>query len=225
MGAGPLGVCRDREAQRLTTTMAETLRARYAALPGSTHIASAFACAGLAVWLDRRRPRYVYEAGGGIGTLSLVALTALREFDVPRLQYQMEERDPWCLTQWKNHIGPLASEGVVLTTEWIAPRQPFDFVILDGPSGPYWEWLAHRAVIFVEGNRRPQRAALEAVLRGRRGLCRAHWKPQDRSKGYWVYQLDPTRLELLRCLAVRLRETLRDGFGRLSGRALGKKRR
>ena len=190
-------------------------------LPGSEQIASEFACVGLTAWLRRCCPQHLYEAGGGIGTLSAVVLATS---SLPGLRYQMEERDTWCRAAWADNIGPVVGGSVIVMPSWVAPATPFDFVILDGPSGPYWDYLARHSTVFVEGNRRSQRAALESALRGCRRVCRAHWKPSDRSKGHWIYQLDPTPAERLWFVCVRARESLRDLYGRVTGRALGKKR-
>lgn len=169
--------------------------ARFRRLPGSEQVATDYAIEGLLRWLRRRRPRHVYEAGGGIGCLSAIILAVCPISD-RRFGYQMEERNAFCRSAWDEHLGRTAGTAVFKTIDWTPPSRPFDFVVVDGPHGPYWEHLASRATVFFEGNRIPERAALAAALRrGHRRVAWANWRPLDRSKGVWIAQLDPAVVE------------------------------
>lgn len=190
---------------------ARGLFAVFRALPGSEQVATGYAIEGLLRWLRRRRPRHLYEAGAGLGTLSAAILTTAPE-DTTCFRCQIEERSAEYRALWERRLGPLVSAtAIVRTADWIAPPHPFDFVIVDGPHGPYWKHLAPKATVFFEGNRVNERADLAAALgRGRRRVAWANWRPLDRSKGFWVAHLDPTRLESCRFALVRWRQWLLD---------------
>lgn len=171
------------------------LFAVFRALPGSEQIATAYAIEGLLRWLRRRRPQHIYEAGAGLGTLS-VAILSTAPVDSTHFRCQVEERDVEYRALWERRLGPLVGATIVRTADWTPPLRPFDFVVVDGPHGPYWDHLAPRAVCFFEGNRVNERADLAAALwRGQRGVAWGNWRPMDRSKGYWVALLDPTIVE------------------------------
>jgi SAM-dependent methyltransferase len=197
------------------------LHAHFAELPGSEQIASPFALAGLAVWLDRRQPRIVLDVGCGIGTT-----TAL----IGRwgaTQIVAVEDDPWCLAQARRNLRGVWAE-ILWYDKVPSAYMSFPFVVLDGPQIRLEDWccLEDRAVVFVEGGRRGQRAHLEAWLRAeRRAFCHAEWKPKDRTKGFHVYVTEPTRWERAWFATVRLREGWRDLRARLRGIPVGKRRR
>ena len=134
----------------------------------------------------------------------------------------MLEDDVWCRVALAANTG---LEAVPHTCPW-ADLGPWDIVVVDGGDDrdDYYADLRSRAIVFFEGGRRGQRAVLEATWRGRRAFCRAHWKPADRSKGFWIYQLEPTSGERLWFAAVRARETIHDAVARLVGRPIGKRR-
>ena len=202
----------------------------FVAYPGSEQIASVAAIEGLMRWLQWCRPKSALEVGSGLGTLTAV----LRDFCTASLW--LVEPDPWCREQLTRHVlwrmswWSLWNQTVALVPAWsvgLAPSHGFDFVVVDGGDrrGDYYAYLAPRAVVFFEGRRRPQRAVLEAMWRGRRRFAQAEWKPRDRSKGYWIYLFEPTLGERVWFGAVCLREWLRDALARLRGRAVGKSAR
>ena len=184
---------------------ARYLFAVFRALPGSEQVATSYAIEGLLRWLRRRRPQHLYEAGAGLGTLSAAILTTA-PVDNASFRYQLEERHVECRALWERRLGPLVGTDIVRTPDWTPPPRPFDFVVVDGPHGPYWHHLAPRAIVFFEGNRVTERADLASALRRRRRVAWANWRPLDRSKGFWVAHLDPTRLESCRFALVRWRE-------------------
>ena len=193
---------------------------RFKVLPGSSQISSPFALAGVSWWLDRRQPTLICEIGGGIGCASEM-LCQWAE-GRPCLVVVVED-NPWCLDQWRRNVRPSLEVRLAVT----APPWVWDFVVLDGPQVPpgLWErFLAPRTVIFVEGGRRDQRREIREALRNaRRRACWASWRPPSRAKGFHVCQLEPTALERLWFLTVRLREWGRDLPARWRGRPIGKK--
>ena len=197
------------------------VHAHFAGLPGSGQIASRFAVEALAWWLTRQNPRHLCDVGAGIGTLTAIA--ALWS----QAEIVAVEDDPWCLEQARRKLKTIWSAHPILWYDKIpSGYMTFDFLILDGPQVRPGDWacLERRAVVFVEGGRRGQRAELETALRGNRPFCRASWKPADRSKGYHMYLLEPTRWERTWFACVRLREEWRDLRARLRGVAAGKRR-
>lgn len=203
------------------TTVADLHRV-FAARDGAEQIASAFAMAGVQRWLRRRRPRVVCEIGGGIGALSSAILQALP----PGASYTIVEPDPWCRERLAEQFAPwIAARSILVVPEFERPARPINLLVVDGGNTcpEYYVHLAHRAVVFWEGRRRPQRAVFRGVCA--RPYCEAEWKPPDRSKGYAVAQLDPTAAERLWFGSVRLRQWAADERARSRGHPVGKRRR
>lgn len=207
---------------------------RFLARPGSEHIASEFALAGLAYWLNRQRPRRILEVGAGIGCLSeVIGRWMASDFAAfAETEAVCVEDDPWCQTQWRENLKCLPP-GMRLADK-VPIHEYWDFVILDGPQIRPEDWavLTPGATVFIEGGRRAQRTALETFLRlgdessGRsaRPFVRAQFRPPDRTKGFSAIRLDPTRGERLWFSAVNTREWLLDLPLRLVGQPLGKRR-
>ena len=198
------------------------LHAHFAALPGSEQIASAFAVEGLAVWLSRRHPQRVCDIGAGIGTLTAV-IAKWSHAEIVAV-----EDDPWCLAQARLNLrGSWSAHEILWYDKVPSSCMSWDFIVLDGPQvrREDWQALEPHGLVFVEGGRRGQRAHLEAELRALgRPFCRANYKPADRSKGYWLYLVEPLLWERLLLAGVRLREWGRDLRARLRGVTLGKRR-
>lgn len=197
---------------------------RFRARAGSEQIASEFAVAGLADWLNRQRPRRVLEIGSGIGCLSeVIRRWMTSDFAAfAETEAVCVEDDPWCQAQWRQHLQFLPP-GMRLVDK--VPNEFFDFVVLDGPQLRPEDWavLTPQATVFVEGRRRDQCQALRAFLTGMATVS-ASWRPGDRTKGYTVFRLAPTPAERRWFRYVRIREGLRDLLARLCGRPVGKRR-
>ncbi len=108
----------------------------------------------------------------------------------------------------------------------------YDFVVIDGGTRTpaYYEALNPRALVFVEGGRRDQRAVLEHLYRSCRPFAHRHVKPWDRSKGYHVYQFEPSLIERMMAGLVNAGDVTLDTLARLLNRcgasiAVGKRRR
>ena len=197
--------------------------------PGCEQIASAYACQALWWWLSRRQPRSILEIGGGIGCLSAVLALWGVEYDA---EVSTVEDNPWCREQWRKNLPDPRTVRLCASI----PRGAWDFIVVDGEQSTpaLWTRLLPRAVVFVEGNRRDQRAEITRALsqmssimcepEDGRPFCWAPWRPWDRSKGVWVLQVDPTPWERLWFLLVRWREWARDLPRRLAGCPVGKKR-
>ena len=206
-------------ATRRRDSLAEAIHRRFAAMAGSEQIASQFAIAGLLRWAVGRRCSL--ELGGGIGTLTTAMLM------YPLRHQLVIEPDTWCRRAFMDAVG--AHVNLELLRNFAMRPYPYDLVVVDGCEN-CTEWhavLDQRAGVFVEGNRRGQRAAFAAYLTGRKGrrYTVAQWKPRDRSKGFWVYQLEPTIRERLWFAGVRLREWARDQAARSRGAVIGKRAR
>lgn len=210
------------------------IHARFVALSGSGQIASEFAIGGLQQLIQQQRPEFVLEVGAGLGTLTATILDATD--DRTALIYM--EEDDWCRNSLARNVGKHPNPRIAAgwwrrcwrAKDFHLPQyRARDLLVLDGGSAelpPEYLNLDHRARIFVEGNRRQHRQSLEAQLdRGHRSWCRVQQKPYDRTKGFFLYQLDPTLGERLWYLAIRLREWFLDWPARLSGRPVGKRRR
>lgn len=170
-------------------------RAHLARELGSQQIATLHAMRGLRRWLWREQPRAWLEVGAGLGTLTSVLLDYAVRFEVPGISL---EPDPW----YRQRLKELwALQPFVRVVEHAAdcPSGSIDGLVVDGPFEA-WEVLRERAMVFVEGSRRDQRAALEHWLVSRQWpFCRLWSKPWDRSKGYWLYTLTPSRWRRVSC--------------------------
>ncbi len=195
---------------------AADVHTRFSGRPLSEHIATQTAIEGLVRWLQRKRPRRVLELGAGIGTLTYATVETLSSIhgdDVARLI--STEPYPPCREQLEiNLIDQRERFTVVDGPGDVAPDDgPFDFLITDGgdpEDGSPFQNLAPGAIVFIEGDRKPQAAALEAALQGRawqsadvRTLRRRDLPGGGRvyDGGYRVYALEPglgMRLTLLR---------------------------
>lgn len=199
------------------------LHARFRALPGSEQIASPFAIQALQHWLWTHAPRRILEVGAGIGTLSWVLAEYLASRSGPAEAVSVED-DPWCRTEWERNLAswrrrPRLVEKVPVF-EW------YDLLVLDGPQllSDGWACLELGASVFVEGNRRAQRAALRAFMRqaGRRYI-ETPARPPDRSKGVWLGRCEPAWWESLLFATNRIEQWARDLPVRLAGRPVGKR--
>ena len=65
---------------------------------------------------------------------------------------------------------------------------PFEGVVLDGEPSPDWAAMDRCRWVFVEGNRRAQRAEILLAWSGALAWQRRPW---DRSKGYWIVVRHP----------------------------------
>lgn len=198
------------------------IRRRFLALPGSQEIASPFALERIWSIYLARCPEATCEVGHGIGTITY--LLAMWRIDGQTLT--AVEDDPWCLGQARDNLGPLGRP--ILWYDKVPVYEVFDLVVVDGPQIAAEHWrrcLGDRAVVIFEGNRRGQRALLERVL-GQTGrpFCRVQLKPPDRSKGLWIYQLEPTWTERWQMARWGWIEWWRDLRARAAGRVIGKRR-
>lgn len=202
----------------------EQIHAEFAKKAGASQIASAFACRGLYKWLRKTQPYRIYEVGGGIGTLSKVILSALDDYGL----YRVEEENDWCRSMWRNNVS-VPENKTAKTVLLVWPEQcaatEADFLVIDAVTRwQHHRHLGRRAVVFVEGQRRGQCDQLERDL----DLCGRRWtsatfRPPDRSKGYTVYQLEPTLSEKIWFAIERVHQHVLDDLARLRGRAIGKK--
>ena len=203
-------------------TLAQPIHSRFRASEGSGQIASLWALEGLEAWLSDNSPKRVLEVGAGIGTIStlLAPFCRLSEFVV------CVEDDPWCRSRWGRNM-PFIPPGMHLYDKVPLYEQPFDLIVLDGPQMPLdgWHLLARGGTIFVEGNRREQRAALATHLRAAgRSFVQIPCKPPDRTKGYWLVLAEPEPWEWVWALWRKGREGWLDFKARLQGRPVGKRK-
>jgi hypothetical protein len=188
-------------------------------------IASPIAQQALRRWLRKRRPARILEVGAGVGTLTRVIVS-----ETPESTLRFLEDAEVCLTLLYGAVP--VSEAQRVHDADAAAAGPYDLVIVDGGTrtAAYYEVLCARAVVFVEGGRRDQRAVLESVHRGRRPYTHRHVKPRDRSKGYHVYLFEPTLAERLTTGVVMATQGALDLLARALNRmggsyAIGKRRR
>jgi len=202
--------------------LAAAVHRRFRQRPGSKHIATESAIAGLVAALYRRRPARVLELGAGIGTLTAAAIDALRAVRGDGgFELVTVEDDPFCIAQLACNLADRAAAYELVTRlDDLDEARRFDFLIVDGgdPADPRpFHRLAPRATVFIEGDRKPQAALCEAALAGRRWIgveartLRRRRLAEGRrvfDGGYRLYQLAPSFGERLRFALLRLRTAL-----------------
>ena len=166
-------------------------------------IASPFAQRGLRAWLGTRRPASVLEIGGGLGTL-----TQIGHAYCPR----WVTVEP--LTEFRRVL-----RGEVWPQAWSGP---FEGVVLDGEPSPDWTTMDRCQWVFIEGNRRGQRAELLLAWPGALTWQRRPW---DRSKGYWVIVRHPIWRDHLAAWTARGWEAMLDLLARAGAYSRRGKRR
>lgn len=198
------------------------IRRTFLSRPGSKEIASDFALERIWSIYRDRVPESICEIGHGIGTITFT----LAMWRVGRNQIVAVEDDAWCIEQARRNLGELGR--LVLWYDRMPVYEIFEMVVVDGPQIGAQHWqscLAERAIVLFEGNRRGQRELLESVLRSTgRPFCRVNLKPPDRSKGLWVYQVEPTRTERRQMWRWSMIEWWRDLRARWNGHVVGKRR-
>jgi protein-L-isoaspartate O-methyltransferase len=139
---------------------ADELYARFSQLPGSEHIASANAINALLWAIERWRPMTVLEIGAGIGTLTSAVVRSMPAGGTIRCV----EDEPFCVGALRTNLGDeMDRVELVATTADVPADTRFDLIIVDGGTAePFTDRLAPGGVVFVEGDRAPQRRSIEA---------------------------------------------------------------
>jgi len=186
-------------------------------------MASAFAVRQLQRWLWANAPRRILEVGAGIGTLSAVIADYLIVLS-GHSEAVSVENNPWCQEQWNVNLSWWSHRPMLF--DKVPAYEFYDLVILDGDQMPDdgWACLAPGAAIFVEGNRRTQRARLRQYLKNvGRPFCETPSRPKDRSKGIWFVKCEPTWWERYLFAANRIEQWAWDVPSRLRRRPIGKR--
>lgn len=188
--------------------LAQTIYDRFAERPGSQHIASPFAIEVLLRELERRRPRAVLEIGAGIGTTTQAILDSPAR---PASFFTIEDH-PFCLEQLEVNLeGADGRVRIVPSTVDLPEHQRFELALVDGGerSLGLHSRLTRRATILIEGDRGPQRAALEAELADTPHLtCEVRTLRKDSQGAYLggctLIRVRPSLLDRLHWLRDRL---------------------
>jgi protein-L-isoaspartate O-methyltransferase len=188
------------------TTTADEIYARFSKLPGSEHIASANAINVLLWTVERWRPTAVLEVGAGIGTLTSTVVRSLP----PGGSIRCVEPEPFCVDALTTNLGEeMGRVGLVATTAEVPTDARFGLIIVDGGAAErFTDRLAAGGVVFVEGDRAPQRRSIEAngrsfvrptVRSTRRATLDGPVEVgQTWEGGCTVYKFEPTRRDRLR---------------------------
>ena len=167
------------------------------------------------------------EVGSGIGTLTYAACAiaeqlygpSQRDFTLIAL-----EHNPFCRGQLEKNLERFAGRYTLLQNadELPADAAPFDLVCMDGPQLTKVPLLSRRATIYVEGDMRERRQMLTTQLADRR-ISVANYRPLDRKKGYWLFQLEATPRERATMGARQTFEAAGHALARVARRYLGEK--
>jgi hypothetical protein len=210
---------------RSLDAIAASIEARFRVLPGSDYIASVFTISGLVHAMARSRPQRMLEVGAGIGTLTYAASAVARELYGDQsdqfVLYAIEDHDG-CREALVKNLQDFAGRYTLLrnTAELPHNAAPFDLLCIDGRQLDQLPPMNPRAIIYIEGDRREQREMVTGYL-AQRSYSVANYRPLDRRKGYWLFQLDATRREQLTMSARRVFEQSGHAAGRLARRVVG----
>ncbi|MEM8688268.1 MAG: hypothetical protein AAGF81_13120 [Pseudomonadota bacterium] len=154
--------------------LARALYAEFSAKPGSKHIASEYALAGLSSLLNWLKPTAVLEIGAGIGTLTRLLMT--HPVGVKRI-VAFEDND-FCYEQLTKNLPIEAAPNVeiIRSTAKLEPMQDqFQLMVLDGVHNEDWEPVYAKfqkgAVVYFEGVQKNSRGALPVELAARGLRC------------------------------------------------------
>ncbi|MGH7720073.1 MAG: hypothetical protein ACREON_14685 [Gemmatimonadaceae bacterium] len=213
-----------------TRKAAREIYRHFKALPGSEYIATEFALHGLMQSVAKHRPRTVLEIGPGIGTTSAALVSVLDRIAQPYTLVCVEH-EPFCIEQFnRNLAGHHSRLSLVrdLDDPAVADKR-WDFVVLDGGvlDERYFNAIAPRGMVFVEGSRPDQRDLLVMTALGMgRHLSHRARRPLSGRKGYHLYQFDATRPEMIRAdIATMLMQGWHDTRPRLMRRIKRRLRR
>lgn len=202
---------------------AEQIHRVYSVKPGAREIVSRFALTTIWSLYLEKLPKRVIEVGAGIGCITQL----LAEWKPGLTELIAVEDHPWCLEQAQVNLDRWAKK--VLWYDRVPRYSEADLIIVDGPQidAEDWAWIvAERALVIFEGNRREQRAIFHRAMDAqKRSWIPLHLKPGDRTKGVWVYQVEPTPREIWRFFWRMVREELKDWRARANGQVIGKRRR
>lgn len=152
--------------------LARALHAEFSEKPGSKHIASVYALAGLSSLLNRTKPTRVLEIGAGIGTLTRLLMS--HPVGIERL-VTLETND-FCYEQLRKNLPIEAAPHVEIVRsmdELGALQEHFELIVLDGVARKSWEHLFAKfqkgTMVYFEGVQSANRLAVHQAL-ARRGL-------------------------------------------------------
>ena len=179
--------------------LATEIHRQFQRRPGSDYIATPFTIAGLLRTMERVRPHRMIEVGAGIGTLTFAACSALEKLHGAgkgAFTLYVIESNEFCRGELAKNLAQFAGNYTLLRSgaELPSDHAAFDLISIDGRQLDQIPRLSTRAAIYVEGDMRDRRDMLSTQL-AHRDYCVANYRPLDRGKGYWLFQLDPTLRE------------------------------
>ena len=147
--------------------LAREVHARFAAKPGSGHIATEFALAHLAALLATHPVKSVLEFGSGIGTITSLLLERLPS----DARIVCTEKNAFCREQFDLNIPAAARDRIELIPQGRPKiKERFDLIVVDGAIHGARN-LRDGSLCFFEGNRIGSRATIEAEIAARGLAC------------------------------------------------------
>lgn len=140
--------------------------ARFCRLEGSKYIASGFALLQIIKIIKFFNVKSVLEIGLGIGSISDTVLKMAKNDEIV-LYYSGTEANEFCNNELKNNVEDYAKIEKYKDLTEISPLVRFDLVIIDGQDNSLQEIVNRcksRAIIFIEGDRKPQTKLIMSVF-------------------------------------------------------------
>lgn len=139
---------------------------RFCKLAGSEYIASEFALLQILKIIKIFEVKLVLEIGLGIGTISDTVLKMAKNSNV-EIRYVGTEANEFCNNALKINVEDYAKIEQYEYLDELNVENKFDLVIIDGQDNSLQEMAAKcksRAIIFIEGDRKPQTKLIMSVF-------------------------------------------------------------
>jgi len=139
---------------------------RFCKLEGSEYIASGFALLQILKIIKIFEVKLVLEIGLGIGSISDTVLKMAKNSN-REIRYVGTEANEFCNNALKNNVEDYAKLEQAEDLAEISPESKFDLVIIDGQDNSLQEIASKcklRAIIFIEGDRKPQTKLIMSVF-------------------------------------------------------------
>lgn len=146
--------------------LAEENYSRFYKLDGSEYIATGFAIYQINKIIKYFNATSILELGLGIGSISDTVLKMAKN-DSLKLRYVGTEANEFCKKSLINNVEEYSKLEHVETLSQVGANNKFDLIIIDGLEGSLKEIITNcnpHSIIFIEGDRTPQRKLIMSIF-------------------------------------------------------------